>query len=163
MQESFEHPILQLLRTGSLSDIQLGMGKAEVLNITGDPAAISPTRRKRPNDNQILLFGDQGKINLQLAIEDGQLSGIWFYFRQSLDTSTLPDWLLPDEFPFNANTTFEEVSECIRRLGLTWQRDIKLCSDDQMTMLLHSAPVHLIWSSDPDEFYAIRFFALNRG
>lgn len=146
--------LTRFLKTGQFGPLNLGMTHQEIAQNIGKPADVGSTRKRRPHENCIFLYGETDKVNLQLAISGGNLTGIWLYFRGHDDTSSLPDWTTPETFPLLGSMTLNNFFSVAERLGLLWRIHEPLTTEDQTTLIIAPAGVYLIWGHEPDSLYA---------
>lgn len=139
---------------GKLGPLELGIARSEIEKRVGKADDCGPTQRRRPHENCILLYGDLGKMNVQLFISEGRLVLIALYFRGSDDTTTLPQWLAPQSCPLKASMAMNDFFAYADRQRLKWRLDYSLSFDDQTTLLVAPAGTKLIWGHDPDKLYA---------
>lgn len=148
---------MEFLKTGRLGPLHLGMTRQQIIQANGEPDDVGRGRKRDPDKNCILLYGETDKVNLQLALDDGVLSGIWMYFRGSDNTSTLPEWILRSSGLLKGSFLLNDFFAWADEFDVPWRLHYPLCPlcfEDQTTILLPNSNVHLIWGHDPDTFYA---------
>ena len=146
--------VTRFLETGQFGPLKLGQPRQEIVQRIGEPDDVGCARKRRPHENCVFLYGETDKVNLQLAISGGNLTGIWLYFRGSDDTSSLPDWTTPETCPLSGSMTLNDFFSVADRLGLPWLIYHPLTMKDQTTLIIPPAGVHLIWGHEPDSLYA---------
>lgn len=157
-----EDCVTGFLKTGRFGQLSLGMPIQEIIQQVGEPSDVGYTRKKRPHENCVYLYGETDKVNLQLAISEGVLTGIWLYFRGSDDTSSLPDWTTPKTCPFKGSMSLNNFFHLADLLGLPWRIYDPHTMDDQTALIVPPAGVHLIWGHEPDSFYAAMLTACHQ-
>lgn len=68
--------VTKFLEAGSLGPLCLGMIRQQVHDSIGEPDDLGYVRKRDRQDNCVLLYGTTDKVNLQLPISDGKLTGI---------------------------------------------------------------------------------------
>lgn len=147
--------ITDFLKTGRLGPLQLGMTRSMIVDAVGEPDDVGYTRRRDPYNNCILLFGDTGKVNLQLFLNAGMLTGIWFYFRGSDDKSSLPHWTNSKTCPLRGSTTLNDFFSLADQANLPWSLYPQLIDEEQTAFILTDTQIKLIWEHDPDSLYSV--------
>jgi hypothetical protein len=146
--------VTRFLETGHFGPLNLGMPRQEIVRSIGEPNDVGCTRKRRPHENCVYLYGETDKVNLQLAISEGNLTGNWLYFRGRDDTSSLPDWTTPETCPLKGSMPLNNFFAVADRLGLPWRICDSWTMEDQTTLIVPPAGVLLIWGHDPDSLYA---------
>lgn len=146
--------VMNFLETGSLGPLHLGMIRQQIIDNIGEPDDFGYARKRDPQNNCVLLYGTPDKVNLQLPISDGKLTGIWLYFRGSDDMSSLPQWMTPETCPLRGSIRLNDFFSFADRTKLPWRFYYPLTMEDQTTLILSLTKIHLIWGHDPDEMNA---------
>ncbi|WP_145311615.1 hypothetical protein [Gimesia fumaroli] len=147
--------IIDFLRTGKLGPLKLGMSRTQVIEAIDIPDAEGYQRRKDPQNNCVLLYGETDKVNLQLAIHQGKLTGIWLYFYGNDNLSSLPNWMTMKSWLLTGSSSINHFFSIADQTGLAWRLDQSLTDEDQTTLLLSRTNLKLIWDFDLNSLYAI--------
>lgn len=146
--------VTAFLKTGRLGPLHLGMTRQQVVDAIGEPDDMGYSQRRDPFNNCVLLYGETDKVNLQLPLKEGRVTGIWLYFRGSDDVSSLPHWMDPETCPLTGSMMLNDFFSLADQLDLPWRLDYPWTFEDQTALLLPLAKIHLIWGHDPDSLYA---------
>lgn len=146
--------VTRFLKTGQFGPLNLGMARQRIVRSIGEPKDVGCTPKRRPHENCVYVYGETDKVNLQLAISEGHLTGIWLYFRGSDDTSSLPDWTTQETCPLRGSMTLNDFFSVADRYELPWRIYDPLTMEEQTALIIPPAGVHLIWGHEPDSLYA---------
>tara|TARA_R110002095_G_scaffold152237_1_gene131943 strand:+ start:93412 stop:93894 length:483 start_codon:yes stop_codon:yes gene_type:complete len=150
-----DNVIIDFLRTGKLGRLELGMSRSQVIEAIEFPDDEGYHRGTDPQNNCVLLYGELDKVNLQLAIHQGKLTGIWLYFNGSDNLSSLPNWMTLKSWPLKGTSSINHFFAIAAQSGLAWRLNHSLTNEDQTTLLVSLTNLKLIWNFDPNSLYAI--------